>query len=108
MKNVVFNQGFNISLVVNQLSKNIAFLEAICDFTYDQHFMTPKMHQKLRHDRHEAHHIMKIYRKIHAISYQVIDYTLKERNCNHSGASPMHKMVARVYMNLHVLFELAH
>ena len=43
-------EGYNTSLVVSQLIDNIALLHAVCDFTYKQHIVTPKLHQRLRHE----------------------------------------------------------
>ena len=49
----------NSSQLVNQLLSNIGVLEAIREFTYDRHIITPRMHQILKRDTHDAKHIMK-------------------------------------------------
>ena len=96
----------SISLLVNQLMINIQFLDAICDFTYNQQIFTPKMHHRLRQEKHEAKHITKIFGDMAGIKYKNVGYMLKEKQCNKSGARVIYKTMAQVYMNFQILFKL--
>ena len=99
------NQKSKRLYTIQQFIKNTRLLEALIGFTDDILFVTPRIHRRLRRNKHEARALLYLHRKIYRIPHHEVNVTVKDQKCNQINSMELLKSLIEVYDNFQRLVD---